>query len=154
MDCHALLQGIFPTQGSNPGLPHCRQILYHLSHQGSPGGGGFPKCNHCIAVSTALLGGDRVLCLDLSRCIAPGVQIHSYCGRWYWGVSFYSGDSEGHLRGHQKSKVSSKVPWERPCSISRASSGSDKCSPTVCLAFSGGFYWVAHMCSGSHSRVS
>ena len=34
--CHALLQGIFPTQGSNPGLPHCRWILYCLSHQGSP----------------------------------------------------------------------------------------------------------------------
>ena len=34
--CHALLQGIFPTQGLNPGLPHCRQILYLLSHQGSP----------------------------------------------------------------------------------------------------------------------
>ena len=31
-----LLQGIFPTQGSNPGLPHCRQILYQLSHEGSP----------------------------------------------------------------------------------------------------------------------
>ena len=30
--CHFLLQGIFPTQGSNPGLPHCRQMLYHLSH--------------------------------------------------------------------------------------------------------------------------
>ena len=29
--CHAL-QGIFSTQGSNPDLPHCRQILYHLSH--------------------------------------------------------------------------------------------------------------------------
>ena len=28
--------GIFPTQGLNPGLPHCRQTLYHLSHQGSP----------------------------------------------------------------------------------------------------------------------
>ena len=28
---HSLLQGIFPTQGSNPGLLHCRQILYHLS---------------------------------------------------------------------------------------------------------------------------
>ena len=28
--------GVFPTQGSNLGLPHCRQILYHLSHQGSP----------------------------------------------------------------------------------------------------------------------
>ena len=32
----SLLQGIFPTQGSNQGLPHCRQILYQLSHQGSP----------------------------------------------------------------------------------------------------------------------
>ena len=34
--CHALFQGIFPTQGLNPGLPHCRRILYQLSHQGSP----------------------------------------------------------------------------------------------------------------------
>ena len=34
--CRSLLQGIFPTQGMNPHLPHCRQILYHLSHQGSP----------------------------------------------------------------------------------------------------------------------
>ena len=29
-------RGIFPTQGSNPGLTHCRQILYYLNHQGSP----------------------------------------------------------------------------------------------------------------------
>ena len=35
MDCHFLLQGIFLTQGSNPGLLHCRQALYRLSHQGS-----------------------------------------------------------------------------------------------------------------------
>ena len=34
--CHALLQGIFTIQGSNPGLSHCRQILYGLSHRGSP----------------------------------------------------------------------------------------------------------------------
>ena len=33
--CHFLLQGVFLTQGSNPGLPHCRQTLYRLSHQGS-----------------------------------------------------------------------------------------------------------------------
>ena len=32
----SLLKRIFPTQGSNPGLPHYRQILYQLSHQGSP----------------------------------------------------------------------------------------------------------------------
>ena len=38
------LQGIFPTQGSNPGLPHCRWILYQPSHKGSP----LPlsDCNH------------------------------------------------------------------------------------------------------------
>ena len=34
--CHALLQGIFPTQGLNPGLLHCRQIFYSLSHPGKP----------------------------------------------------------------------------------------------------------------------
>ena len=33
--CHFLLQRIFPTQGSNSGVPHCRQMLYHLNHQGS-----------------------------------------------------------------------------------------------------------------------
>ena len=32
----SLLQGIFPTQGSNPGLLQCKQILYQLSHKGSP----------------------------------------------------------------------------------------------------------------------
>ena len=34
--CHTLLQGIFPTQGLNPGFPYRRQILYHLSHRESP----------------------------------------------------------------------------------------------------------------------
>ena len=34
--CHFLLQEIFPTQGLNLGLLHCRQMLYCLSHQGSP----------------------------------------------------------------------------------------------------------------------
>ena len=34
--CHFLLRGIFPTRGLDLGLLHCRQMLYHLSHQGSP----------------------------------------------------------------------------------------------------------------------
>ena len=34
--CHSLLQGIFPTQESNPGLAHCRQILYCINHWGNP----------------------------------------------------------------------------------------------------------------------
>ena len=41
--CHFLLQRIFPTQGSNPGLPHCRQMLYRLSHQGS-----YVKPRQCV----------------------------------------------------------------------------------------------------------
>ena len=36
VDSLFLLQGIFPTRGSNPGLPHCSRILYQLSHKGSP----------------------------------------------------------------------------------------------------------------------
>ena len=36
MGCHFLLQGIFPTQGLNLGLLHCRQILYQLSYKGNP----------------------------------------------------------------------------------------------------------------------
>ena len=43
--CHALLQGIFPTQGSNLGLPHCRWILYHWNQQGSLLIGYIPKQN-------------------------------------------------------------------------------------------------------------
>ena len=48
VDSHSLLQGIFPAQGLNPGLLNCRRILYHLSHQGSPGswGGEFLFISH------------------------------------------------------------------------------------------------------------
>ena len=47
-----LLQGIFATQGSNPGLPHCGQILYQLSHKGNTvpnwvRNKTFLKYNHC-----------------------------------------------------------------------------------------------------------
>ena len=34
--CQFIFWRIFPTQGSNPGLLNCRQILYHLSHKGNP----------------------------------------------------------------------------------------------------------------------
>ena len=48
----SLLQGIFPTQGLNPGLPHCRRSLYQLSHQGSPVGGLQQPCpNSCAKTS-------------------------------------------------------------------------------------------------------
>ena len=43
---HSLLQGIFTTQGLNPGLPHCRQILYQLSHKENP-----TTCKHAHNIS-------------------------------------------------------------------------------------------------------
>ena len=56
VDCHALLQGIFPTQGLNSGLPHCRQILYHLNHQGSPwdSGEGLEAIGECSSWSVTI----------------------------------------------------------------------------------------------------
>ena len=72
--CPALLQEIFATQGSNPSLPHCRWVLYRLSHQGSPwcvlilfpfpflrskglnSGNGIvssPSCKHCPCTGNA-----------------------------------------------------------------------------------------------------
>ena len=61
----SLLQGIFPTQGSNPGLPHHRQILYQLSHKGSPKGGS-SNCRNW----------------DIERVVLQGQK-----GESYWGTS-------------------------------------------------------------------
>ena len=57
--CHALLQGIFPTQGLNPGLLHCRRILCQLRQQGSHKGGIICICEviipSCASSSPAFL---------------------------------------------------------------------------------------------------
>ena len=50
----SLLQGIFPTQGQNPGFLHCRQILYQLSHQGSPKDYESPQINCCCCCQSCL----------------------------------------------------------------------------------------------------
>ena len=63
MGCHALFQGIFPTPGLNPGLLHCRQILYCLRHQGSPGVGVSEVAQSC-----------PTLC-DPMDCSLPGSSI-------------------------------------------------------------------------------
>ena len=55
--CHSLPQGIFPTQGSNPGFPHCRQILYCLSLQGSP----------CIYINTDIYN-KYIVCVYKDIC--------------------------------------------------------------------------------------
>ena len=54
--CHFLLQGIFPSQGSNPGFPHCRQMLYPLSHQGSQSANWYSYYSYnCILIAFQIL---------------------------------------------------------------------------------------------------
>ena len=50
--CHALLQGIFPTHGSNPGLLHCKWILYQLSYQGNTQNALASFLNPCFLLHT------------------------------------------------------------------------------------------------------
>ena len=77
--CHFLLQRIFPTQGSNPGLPHCRWILCQVSHQGSP-------CttilcdkwyirivsDMCVHVGHSVMSNS----CDPVKCSPPGTSVH------------------------------------------------------------------------------
>ena len=71
--CHVLLQGSFLTQGSNWGLPHCRQILYHLSHQGSPNQlySNIKKNKKCFSSQPRAQDprGKRELPLEFSACV-------------------------------------------------------------------------------------
>ena len=60
--CHSLPQGIFLSRESNPGLLHCRQILYNLSHQGSP--------SPCLLVAQSCL----TLCNPMD-CSLPGSPV-------------------------------------------------------------------------------
>ena len=65
MGCHFPLQGIFPTQGSNPGFLHCRKILYHLSHQDPQKY--ISRRSHCELEELAFKGGLAPTSLQLGR---------------------------------------------------------------------------------------
>ena len=65
----SLLQGIFPIQGSNPGLPHCRWVLYQLSHQGS-----LTKCmafatNFFAKLNVFAFPDNNIMLLQYSDCM-------------------------------------------------------------------------------------
>ena len=91
--CHFLLQEIFPTQELNPGLPHCRQMLYRLSHQGSP---------LAAAAAAKSLQSCPTLCNPMG-CSLPGFSVHgilkartlewvtiSFSNVWKWKVKVKS----------------------------------------------------------------
>ena len=78
--CHFLLQGIFLTQGSNPGLPPCRQTLYHLSHQGSPN---IKADRHACEAQWGLERAALISCMG--RCLRWPVG--SVCPPTSWSLS-------------------------------------------------------------------
>ena len=90
----SLLQGIFPAQGSNPGLPHCRQTLYHLSHQGIPSISW--SLLKSVSIELVMLSNHLVLCLCLLclPSVFPSIREFSTESslsiRWptYWSFSF------------------------------------------------------------------
>ena len=85
---HSLLQGIFPTQGSNPGLLHCRQILYYLSYQ---------RSHYMLKVIKIML----VLLTTLSPCVRCITINHNMCFTMgYYGMIEYR--RPGHSRLPQK----------------------------------------------------
>ena len=89
---HSLLQAIFPTQGSNPGLLHHRRILYQLSHQGNPKlACAFTKKKsmHCCWLFSHPVISDslRLHGLQYSRppCSSPSPRVYpSSCSLHWW----------------------------------------------------------------------
>ena len=76
---YSLLQGIFPTRGSNLCLLHCRRILHHLSHQGKPGQ---PKLNPNLVLSSMVL---TCLIWSVSRGVCSSDQSWQECEvSWVW----------------------------------------------------------------------
>src|SRR5574337_596347 len=80
MGCHSLLQRIFPTLGSNPGLPHCRQILYHLSHKGSP-----ILSLRAVKISSNINTPTQINLRNFAFSITKEGEISEYLTWVYWG---------------------------------------------------------------------
>ena len=115
---HSLLQGIVPTQGSNPGLLHCRQILYQLSHQGTPwkwkakaiflprqkNYDSFSWCWSIFVLETSFSVSD--ISHLLSGCFQPEF-ISEMENHWIWNQNRNSPRSRTMCLGAEKSRVCS-----------------------------------------------
>ena len=106
----SLLQGIFPTQGSNPGLLHCRWILYQLSYEGKP-----PPPRLFKLILIFLIYSTRKLYFFPPICHPPHLQrtkaAHSFesAVSGFWAICGYLWCNTG-LRDHQE------VVRQSPCS--------------------------------------
>ena len=97
----SLLQGIFPTQGLNPGLPHCRQILYQLSHKKS-----------CEMPGRWIINWNQD-CWEKYQQLCICRWYHSN-GRKWRGTKEPLNDGE---RGEWKSSFKKLRPWHLVCSL-------------------------------------
>ena len=111
--CHFLLQGIFPTQESNWGLSHCRQMLYRLNHQGS-----------WLIAKSWLIGKDSDAGRDWGQK-EKGTTEDEMAGWHLWldGREFEwtpgDGDGQGSLVccdlwGHKESDTTERLNWTEP----------------------------------------
>ena len=105
-----LLQGIFPTQGLNQGLLHCRRILYQLSHQGSTGKGEVSELGMGHKGSTqGLLSGNEDGVMELRIILSPPVSsVHGiFQARVQeWGaIAFSNNDSKTLILGFVTSQT-------------------------------------------------
>ena len=82
----SLLQGIFPTLGSNPGFPHSRWIVYHLSYQGSPGTL-WGVAYTFFSRSLQLRNQNRVSCIAGGFSISWATREAPY-GNYKWNITF------------------------------------------------------------------
>ena len=128
VDSFSLLQGIFPTQGSNPDLPHCRRILYQLSHKGSPRILEWVSSVHFSSVTQS--------CLTLWDPVdwsPPGSCIIEFSKQGYWSglpfpssqarilewvaISFSSGSSQPRYPALQADSSASEPPGKHCCQV-------------------------------------
>ena len=87
--CHALFQGIFPIQGLNPGLSHCRQIVYRLSHQEAQiNDNNNNNNNMCVLNCFSCV---QVRCNSMD-CSLPGSSVHGILkNTWVGGCALLQG---------------------------------------------------------------
>ena len=84
--CRFLHQEVFPSQGSNPGLPHCRQTFYTLSHQGNP----FQyKWKYLIFFQLWLSS-----CVCVYTPLSPRHRQFSWCAHWLFETNLVRNKGE------------------------------------------------------------
>ena len=117
VDSHSLLQGIFLTQGSNPGLPSCRQILYCLSYQGSPGGCPFSNKREQTLEIRAMCETESQATPNARPRELEDIIVCGQGGGWLWQES--GGDTNGlrhpwGLQTHLKPETASPALSQGP----------------------------------------